>query len=153
MTVTTELTPEQIADNARKGKADKPPKPPSGKKGGAKGSPVHDDALDLSVAEAQAILRANDDAIIAKAISDQEASDRNLYLRSRVAASQNDRAFFESIDYQNLSDRAAKKTANILQPVQAQRQLAGAAQPESVPVPTVNDFLDKLEAFLGDDDE
>lgn len=150
--MTVEMTPELATEMGKTSKTVKPPKS-TGKKSGAKGSPVHDNALDLSVAEAQAILRANDDAIIAKAISDQEASDRNLYLRSRVAASQNDRAFFESIDYQNLSDRAAKKTANILQPVQAQRQLAGAAQPESVPAPTVNDFLDKLEAFLGDDDE
>jgi hypothetical protein len=146
MTDTT-LTPEQIADNARANKAAKPPKT-TGKKNGAKASNVHNDALDLSVSEAQQILSANRQSILEKAIADQEAEDRKLYLNARVAASQNNLAFFQSISYANLSDRVAQKTAHILQSAQpSQLALAGAAPTEEKPVYSVDDFLDGLEDY------
>jgi hypothetical protein len=147
------LTPEQIADNARANKATKPPKNTGkGKTKPPAASTVHDDGLELSVLEAQTALQVNRQAIIAKAIADQNAEDKTLYFNARLATSQNNVAFFESIDYQNLSGRSAKKTAHILNPVQPQqRQLAAASDSqETIPAYSVDEFLDGLDLDLED---
>jgi hypothetical protein len=128
-------TAQEIVDNA---KAAKP-------KAKAKAK-AHDNGLNASISEAQLALQSNRQAIIAKAIADQDAEDKTLYFNARLAASQNNVAFFESIDYQDLSLRAAKKTANILRPTQTPLQLASS---EVVIYPKASDWLDQLD---GDDE-
>ena len=139
----TELTAKQVLADAKanasgsKSPRNSPKKPVE--------STAHDTGLNASIEEAQMILQANRQAIIAKGIADQNAEDKNLYFNSRVATSQNNVAFFESIGYGDLSVRAAKKTANILRPAQATLQLAASAESEVVIYPNASDWLDQLD--------
>lgn len=138
----TVLTPEEIANNA-KTTCTKPPRNTGKKKPVA--STAHDTNLNASIDEAQLALQANRQAIIEKAIADQDAEDKTLYFNARLATSQNNVQFFQSIGYADLSNRAAKKTANILRPAQATLQLAASAASEVVIYPNASDWLDQLD--------
>lgn len=136
----TELTAEQIAANAKAKPKTSTPRNPRKPKSPVTASSVHDEVITGKLADYQDQLADDDQAIVQRGIADELARKKALYFSARAQASKHCVAEIEAISSETITNRAIRKSANLLAPhPTAQLQLTGSADTVSA-LPTCEDW-------------
>lgn len=136
----TELTAEQIAANAKAKPKTSTPRNPRKPKSPVTASSVHDEVITGKLADYQEQLADDDQAIVERAIADEIARKKALYFSTRAQASKHCLEQIVQISSETITDRAVRKSANLLAPQPTARlQLTGSVETSS-PLPTADDW-------------